>query len=154
MADIPVEIWQLVRDEEDHDIVLLRDESGRLLPIVIGMCEASAIWVRLSAEQAAPYLRRPWTHDLIQTVLERLGAQLSHVVIDHVADETFFATLYLSYQGSELMLDTRPSDAIALLLRMPAPLYVSEEVMAESSIAAENEEDDGGFTFDEDLPDF
>ncbi len=56
MADIPVEVWQLVRDEEkNHDVLLLRDERGRLLPIQIGMCEAAAIWVRLApSELAAP----------------------------------------------------------------------------------------------------
>jgi len=137
MADIPVEIWQLVRDEEGKDVkdvVLLRDERGRFLPIVIGVCEAAAIWVRLAPDLAAPYLRRPWSHDLMQSLLERLGAGLERVVIDNFANDTFFATLHLRYRDQELVVDARPSDAIALALRMYAPILVNDEVMDETSI--------------------
>ncbi len=108
MADIPVEVWQLVRDEENHDVLLLRDERGRLLTILIGMCEAAAILVRLApAELAAPYLRRPWSHDLIHALLERMGAQLGRVVIDGFAKETYYATLHLRYRGREMVVDAR-----------------------------------------------
>lgn len=139
MADIPVEIWQLVRDEGGHDVVLLRDERGRLLPIVIGVCEAAAIWVQLSPESAAPYLRRPWSHDLMQAMLERLGARLDRVVIDSFTQGTFFATLHLAYQGREVVADARPSDAIALLLRMHAPLLVHDEIMDEASFLPDDD---------------
>ena len=134
MADIPVEIWELVRDEQDRDIVLLRDERGRLLPIVIGVCEAMAIWVRLKPDKAGAFVRRPWAHDLIQAMLERLGARLERVVIDGLVDGTFFATLHLYRGEEEVVADARPSDAIALLLRMNASLYVNDEVMEEASI--------------------
>jgi hypothetical protein len=137
VADIPVEIWQLVRDEEGKDVkdvVLLRDERGRFLPIVIGVCEAAAIWVRLAPDLAAPYLRRPWSHDLMQSLLERLGASLERVVIDNFANDTFFATLHLRYRDQELVVDARPSDAIALALRMYAPILVNDEVMDETHI--------------------
>jgi uncharacterized protein len=134
VSNVPVHIWQLVRDEEGHDVVLLRDETGRVLPIAIGACEAAAIWVRLMPEQAAPYLRRPWTHDLAQAILERLGARLDHVVIDDLANGTFFATLYLRCGERELVVDSRPSDAIALLLRNGAPVFVAEAVMQEAAM--------------------
>jgi len=136
MADIPVEIWQLVRDEEGKevkDIVWLRDERGRFLPILIGVCEAAAIWVRLEPELATQYLRRPWSHDLMQSLLERLGANLERVVIDNFADDTFFATLHLRYRDNELVVDARPSDAIALALRTFSPILVNDEVMDEIS---------------------
>lgn len=138
MADLPVEIVQLIRDEEEHDAILLRDEQGRLLYILIGVCEAAAIWVRLQPDKAAPLPRRPWSHDLITAMLERLGAQIIRVVIDGVSNQTFFATIHLQYQDRELVVDARPSDAIALLLRMPAPLLVNAEVMDEVGIVPEN----------------
>ena len=139
MADIPVEVWQLVRDEENHDVLLLRDERGRLLTILIGMCEAAAILVRLApTELAAPYLRRPWSHDLIHALLERMGAQLERVVIDGFTKETYYATLHLRYRGREMVVDARPSDAIALLLRMNGPLLVNAEVMDEHAILPES----------------
>jgi len=137
MADIPVEIWQLVRDEEGKevkDVVVLRDEHGRFLLIVIGVCEAAAIWVRLEPELATQYLRRPWSHDLMQSLLERLGAKLERVVIDNFTNDTFFATLHLQYRDQELVVDARPSDAIALALRTFTPILVNDEVMDEASI--------------------
>ncbi|MHB9107601.1 MAG: bifunctional nuclease family protein [Armatimonadota bacterium] len=137
MADLPVEIWQLVRDEEGKDVkdvVLLCDERGRFLPIVIGVCEAAAIWVRMEPELAAPYLRRPWSHDLMQSLLDRLGAKLERVVIDNFTNDTFFATLHIQYRGRELVVDARPSDAIALALRTFSPILVNDEVMDETSI--------------------
>lgn len=143
MADTLVEVWQLVRDEEDHDVLLLRDEQGRLLPIRIGVCEAAAIWVRLAPEKAAPFLRRPWSHDLIHAMLDRLGAELNRVVIDDFNKDTFYATLHLRQHGKELVVDARPSDAIALLLRMNAPLLVNSEVMDEQAFHPEMGDDEG-----------
>ena len=147
MANIPVEIWQLVRDEENKDVkdvVLLRDESGRFLPIVIGVCEAAAIWVRLAPEVAAPYLRRPWSHDLMQSLIERLGARLVPVVIDNFMNDTFFATLHFEHNGNELLVDARPSDAIALALRLYAPILVNDEVMDEVSIIPDADDEEPG----------
>lgn len=157
MANIPVEIWHLVRDESDppHDVVLLRDAAGRILPIVIGICEAAAIWVRLEPEKSARLLRRPWTHDLMQMVLERLGGMLERVVIDDLANGTFFATLHINRQGREVVVDARPSDAIALLLRAPAILEINEEVMNQAAInpeGGEQGENDEGNDYWEELP--
>jgi len=137
VADIPVEIWQLVREEEGKDVkdvVLLRDEQGRFLPIPIGVCEAAAIWVRLAPDLAAPYIRRPWSHDLLQSLLERLDARLERVVIDAFTNDTFYATLHLAQHDRELVVDARPSDALALALRLYAPILVNDEVMDEVSI--------------------
>jgi uncharacterized protein len=148
---VRVQVWQVVRDEEQHDIVLLRDDDGRVLPIAIGSCEAAAIWVRLAPELAAPYLRRPWTHDLLQTTLERLGARLAHVVIDDLSNGTFFATLHLTSHGKEVVVDCRPSDAIALLLRTGAPLSVEETVMQEAGLKP-LADDNGDHPDDLDMP--
>jgi uncharacterized protein len=142
VSNVPVHVWQLVRDEEGHDVLLLRDEVGRVLPIAIGTCEAAAIWVRLMPEQAAPYLRRPWTHDLAQAILERLGARLTGVVIDDLAHGTFFATLQVRYGERELVLDCRLSDAVAVLLRADAPLFVADAVMQHAALTPVDEADD------------
>lgn len=152
MADIPVTVWQLVRDEDGHDVILLRDADGRLLPIVIGICEAAAIWVCLAPELAKTYLRRPWSHDLMQALLERLGARLERVVIDDCANGTFFATLHVRYREEEIIVDARPSDAIALLLRMPAPILVNAEIMDAASFYPEpNDDEDDGPEFGEEV---
>lgn len=151
MADLPVEIWQLVRDEQGRDIVMLRDEQGRVLLIEIGVCEAASIWVRLAPDTTVPYLRRPWSHDLMQSMLERLGAQLLRVVIDDCVRDvdknlikyTFYATLHLTYRGQEVVVDARPSDATALALRMGAPLFVNTQVMDDHAILPEGGFDDG-----------
>ncbi|HEY3377276.1 MAG TPA: bifunctional nuclease family protein [Armatimonadota bacterium] len=150
MADVPVEIWQIARDEDQRDMVLLRDAQGRVLPIVIGVCEAAAIWVVLSPTLAKPYVRRPWTHDLMLALLERFGARLDHVVIDGYTDGVFYATLHLLLHGEELLIDARPSDAIALLLRADVPLLVHDEVLQEAGLLPNETEDDGP-DFDEGL---
>ena len=154
MAEIPVEIWQMMRDDEGHDIVFLRDAQGQLLPIAIGPCEAAAIWVRLAPELAAPFVRRPWTHDLLAEMLERMGVTLARVVIDNLdAAGTFYATLHLDDHGREVLADARPSDVLALLLRIPAPLSVEESVMAEAGVLPDarghDEEEDGDMGFED-----
>ena len=121
----------------DHDVILLRDERGRLLPIQIGVCEAAAIWVRLAPDEITPYPRRPSSHDLMHAMLERLGAKLERVVIDSFLKDTFYATLHVLYREHELMVDARPSDAIALVLRMSAPIFVDSEVMDENGLSPE-----------------
>jgi bifunctional DNase/RNase len=151
VADIRVDVWQVVRDEEGNDVILLRDEQGRVLPIQIGPCEAAAIWVALSPELAASYVRRPWSHDLIHAMLERMGASLERVVIDNFDRGIFFATLHIMYQGQEVIVDARPSDSIALVLRMPAPVFVNDEVMEMAAMHPEDQDSDDGELW-EDMP--
>lgn len=153
MPEIPVEIWPMVRDEEGHDVLLLRDARGRLLPIPIGICEAAAIWVRQRPELSTPYLRRPWSHDLLIALLEWAGATLDRVVVDDYTNGTFYATLYLTYQGRELIVDARPSDGIALGLRTGAPVAVSDDVMFRAAVLQDGPGFDGGdWETDDDFP--
>lgn len=152
MAEIPVEVWQVVKDEEGRDILLLRDDRGRLLPIPIGVCEAASIWVRLMPELAAPYLRRPWSHDLMLAMLEQLGAKLERVVIDDYTNSTFYATLYLTHRGKEMIVDARPSDGIALTLRAAATVAVSDEVMFRAGIVPGLDDDTHNWGLDDEFP--
>lgn len=107
--------------------VLLRDNRGRDLRIFVVRDVAYAI--SLAVKEETP--DRPYTHDLMRTMLERLGAKVERVIIDDLWQDTFYAKIYLLREGmKELMeIDARPSDAIALALRFRAPIYVAEAVL-------------------------
>jgi len=107
--------------------VLLRDNKGRDLRIFVVRDVAYAISIAVSDESPD----RPYTHDLMRTMLERLGAKVDRVIIDDLWQDTFYAKIYLLKEGvKEVMeIDSRPSDAIALALRFRAPIYVAEAVL-------------------------
>ena len=110
----------------DTQIVLLRDDAqGEILPIWVGAAEGNAI--RLAMEGIAP--PRPMSHDLIRTLAEHLNIKLTRVVVTDVKNNTYYASLHVVAQGTERTVDSRPSDAIALALRMNCPIYVTQEVL-------------------------
>lgn len=108
-------------------LVQLRDNYGRVVPIVIGPFEAHAIVSALN-DDAPP---RPMTHDLIRNILTRLGVSIDRVLIDDLWQGTFYAKLYLLHGDEEIEIDARPSDAIALAVRFRAPIYMAESVLEE-----------------------
>lgn len=119
-------------------VILIAESSKRWLPIFIGPFEAQAIAAEL--EHFKP--PRPLTHDLIKNLVELLGATITKVSIHDLRENTFYATVSVEINGTKRDLDSRPSDAIAIGLRMKAPLFVSEEVMAragQESAIQENE---------------
>jgi bifunctional DNase/RNase len=106
-------------------VVLLEEVRGeRLLPIWVGVFEARAIVMEL--DKVAP--PRPMTHDLIKTILDGVNAQITNVMIADLRDNTFYAQIALQTGGASLHIDARPSDAIALALRVQAPIYVAKTV--------------------------
>lgn len=118
-----------------HRIVILKDlTSERFLPIWIGPYEAEAITVSLQEMEVA----RPLTHDLLRNVLETLGAEVQRVNITELKDDVFYARIIVNVNGQELEIDSRPSDALALAVRVHVPVFVAEQVMEEA--AAEPEE--------------
>lgn len=121
-----------------HDpVVILKDMDGkRFLPILIGPFEATAIALAL---EGAP-VPRPLTHDLMRNVLETLDAHLEQVVIHDIRESTFFAKLIVRTNGELQEIDARPSDGIALALRMSAPIYVSDKIVLEESVPDKKEE--------------
>lgn len=120
-------------------VLWLRETGGRrVLPITIGAREAESIGWALEGIE----FPRPMTHDLMATVLTDLGATLSEVRITHVDAGTFFADLVLQRDGETLRISARPSDAIALAVRVGAPMAADEAVLEEAGI--EIEEDEGG----------
>ncbi len=106
---------------------------GRVLPIWIGHPEATAILLAL--EGAEP--PRPLTHDLMRSVLETLNSFVERVEITRVEDSTFFAAIVLRAEDRSFVVDARPSDSIALAIRMGAPIFVAEEVLDSSAIDEE-----------------
>jgi len=124
-----------------HRVVVLKEvDSNRYLPIWIGPFEADAITLQLQGVQVA----RPLTHDLLKGVIDKMGATISHVMVTELKNDTFYAHIVMDVDGKSIEIDSRPSDAIALAVRVKAPLFVAEEVMENASIVPEsNLEDDG-----------
>jgi len=117
-------------EEHSYPLVLLRHE-GRVLPILVGVPEASAIQVGLMQEKTA----RPMTHDLIRNLLVGLRAELKSVTIYRLENDTFYAHLNIEQKNNNgeteqvLRIDTRPSDGIAVAVRVGCPIFAAEEVM-------------------------
>lgn len=119
-----------------HRIVVLKEENGnRLLPIWIGPFEADAITLQLQGVDAP----RPLTHDLLKTVIEMLGGEVQHIVISGLEKNTYFARIVLDVDGDTIEVDSRPSDAIALSVRVSTPIFVTEEVMDQAGLLPEEE---------------
>lgn len=119
-----------------HRVVILKDvDSNRYLPIWIGPCEADAITVSLQEVEVA----RPLTHDLLRNTLVELGARVTEIQISDLRDDVFFARIVLSVNGKTVEIDTRPSDALALAVRVNATVYVAEKVMELASVVPDEE---------------
>jgi len=114
-----------------HRVVILKDvDSERYLPIWIGPFEAEAITLELQQVELA----RPLTHDLLKAVITAMGARVSHVLVNELHDDTFYARIVLDNNGQPLEIDSRPSDSIALAVRAKAPIFVAESVMDKAAI--------------------
>src|SRR5512132_284343 len=118
-------------------IVLLKTADGnKFLPIWIGHAEAAAILMKLQS-QAPP---RPMTHDLLTDMLEQLGASVTRITVTELRENTFYAQITVQQDGSEIEIDSRPSDAIALAIRSDAPIFAADDVIEESAIEFEGDE--------------
>jgi bifunctional DNase/RNase len=112
-------------------VVILREkDSDRYLCIWIGPAEADAIAVQLQ-EVSVP---RPLTHDLLRSVIDTLGAQVNHVLVNDLANDTFYARIVLDVNGSSMEIDSRPSDAIALAVRARVPIFADEGVLDRAGV--------------------
>ncbi len=102
-----------------------QEKSARIIPIWIGIFEAQAILFKLRNM----FFPRPLTHDLLRNCIETLGAKVDYIVISEVKDNTYYAQIHLSYKDNKYVIDSRPSDAVALAVRTDAEIYVSEDVI-------------------------
>ncbi|MCS6267253.1 MAG: bifunctional nuclease family protein [Vampirovibrio sp.] len=122
-------------------IVVLQDvDKRRALPIWIGTAEASAIIRQLEGIESS----RPMTHDLMHQLVKQLGYQLVRVEINHMEEDTYYATLIVQNKETDAVieLDSRPSDAVALALRMKKKIYAAPSVMSEGTVSTDNERDE------------
>ena len=120
-------------------IVILRDVSGNsVIPIWVGVYEANAIALEIE-KVSTP---RPMTHDLIKSLLLGLNTAMRKVVVSELKDDTFYAVIWLDRDGEIISVDSRPSDALALALRLDCPIYVEETVLKSSSKAANTSDKD------------
>jgi bifunctional DNase/RNase len=118
-------------------IVLLKTADGnKFLPIWIGHPEAAAILMKLQGASTP----RPMTHDLVTDMLGLLDAQVVRITVTELKENTFYASITVQQNGSEIEIDSRPSDAIALAVRAEAPIFAAEEVIEESAIEFEGED--------------
>jgi hypothetical protein len=114
-------------------IVVLKDPSGdAVLPIWVGIYEANAIALEIE-KVATP---RPMTHDLIKNVLTGLESKVHKVVVTELRDDTFFAVIWIEREGRYISVDSRPSDALAIAMRLDCPIFVEDEVLKSSKLAA------------------
>ncbi|OGW89435.1 MAG: hypothetical protein A3A73_05130 [Omnitrophica bacterium RIFCSPLOWO2_01_FULL_50_24] len=122
-----------IDENRNEQIIVLKEETGsRYLPVVIGVAEVNAIKLKLSGINPP----RPLTHDLLLRSIESLGAKLKEIHIDKLEQNTFFAKLVMTRNGSgEVKVDARPSDSIALALRAGVPIFVVEEVLEQAGIS-------------------
>jgi bifunctional DNase/RNase len=117
-------------------VVILKDpNSGKYLPIFIGPCEAEAIAVKLQNVN----VERPLTHDLLKSVIAELGGKVQRIIVNDLRQDTFYAQIVVEQNGQTRMIDSRPSDAIALSVRLDVPIYVAESVMERAAIMPDEE---------------
>jgi uncharacterized protein len=129
--EVEMKIRGLMMDPVSNmPIVLLKDVgSDSVLPIWVGVYEANAIALEIE-KVSTP---RPMTHDLIKNVLTGLDAAVHKIVVTELKDDTFYAVIWLEREGQIVSIDSRPSDALALALRMDCPIFVEDEVLKTSS---------------------
>jgi bifunctional DNase/RNase len=146
MVEVKVDAIRVNLMGSSHRVIVLKDlDSDRYLPIWIGQPEADAITIHLTDSQVA----RPLTHDLIVSIIRELGASVRHVVVNELRDDTFFARIVVrARDGKELSIDSRPSDAIAVAVRVGCSIYVEDEIMAQHG---QQPDEEGAAVPDEDL---
>ena len=129
-AEVEMQIRGLMMDPVTNvPIVVLKDVAGEtVLPIWVGMFEANAIALELE-KTTTP---RPMTHDLLQNVTRGLNAIVTKVVVSELRDDTYFAVIWMEQAGERVIIDARPSDAIAMALRWDCPIFVSRQVIDHS----------------------
>lgn len=122
----------LIDEKRSDQVVVFREKKGnRLLPLVIGLPEAQSIQLRVREVE----LPRPMTHDLMNSVIRDLGANIQNIVIDRIDQQTFYAKMNLQNAlGEHISIDARPSDCIAIALRAGAPIFAENKVMQLASV--------------------
>jgi len=125
---VEVTVLSIVPSPHGNSLILSDEEGGRVLPVVINVAEALAIYFHLTDQK----FDRPMSHDLLAAVVERLGGRVTSITVTDLVDGTFHAAVNIVQEGQEKSIDARSSDAIALGVRVGVPLYVARHVMDEA----------------------
>jgi uncharacterized protein len=136
LIEVSVDSIRIHMPTAQHLVILKEKEADRYLPIWIGSFEAQAIATKISGNP----LGRPLTHDLMATAFGDLGISVKRIVVTRLADQVFYARLYVKQDGRDLDFDARPSDAIALAVRVECPIFVATEVMETAGIIPDADE--------------
>ena len=135
LKELSIESIRLSLMNYQRVVILREKESDRYLPIWIGPAEADAIAVRLQDVSVA----RPLTHDLLRNMIEQLGGRVAYIVVSDLSNDTFFARIVLDVKGETMEVDSRPSDAIALAVRVEAPIYAEDSVLDRAGVVLDEE---------------
>jgi len=143
-----MEVAGIAIDNNNMPIIILKNTVGeKVLPIWVGVYEAQSILFAL--EGIVP--PRPLTHDLLKSVIENIGAHVDKIIINALHNNTYFAKVYISFDGSSVEVDARPSDAIALALRTSSPIFVTDPVISTITMPPHPIDDDEVKRFKEEL---
>ncbi|MEX2080268.1 MAG: bifunctional nuclease family protein [Dehalococcoidia bacterium] len=135
MREMSIESVRLSLMNYQRVVILREKEADRYLPIFIGPAEADAIAVRLQDVSVA----RPLTHDLLRNTIEQLGGKVVYILVSDLNNDTFFARIVLDVNGETMELDSRPSDAIALAVRVEAPIFAEDAVLDRAGVLLDEE---------------
>lgn len=149
MVEVTIDSIRVSLMSQQRIVILKEIDSDRFLPIWIGAYEAEAITLSLQEIEVT----RPLTHDLLRNILNDLDAEVIRVNITELRDDVFYARILLRVNGRDLEIDSRPSDALALAVRVHTPIFVSEDVMDEAATVPEDEVDEGLLPDDEEPSD-
>ena len=140
LIEVAVDSIRVHMPTGQHVVILKEKGAERYLPIWIGVYEANAIALKITGITPD----RPITHDLMASTLGQLDIGLSRIVVTSLANDVFFARLHLRQSGRDLDVDARPSDAIALAVRMECPIFVADVIFKKAGVLPETEDGDGG----------
>ena len=138
MVEVKVQSLGLDRNTSNPVVILQEIDGNRVLPIWIGPSEASAIAMELAGMKFA----RPLTHDLFASVVSGLGGELQRVLITKVVDNTYYAELIIQRNGEVISVDARPSDSIAIALRMAASIFTTDDLLEHTSVEVSDQSDE------------
>ncbi|MCK5577045.1 MAG: bifunctional nuclease family protein [Dehalococcoidales bacterium] len=127
---------QLTRLNSQYVVMLKEKTAERYLPIFIGPAEANAIAIKLRGES----LPRPLTHDLLQSMVDALGATVDSIIVNDLKNDTFYAKIILNVGDGQMEIDARPSDALALAVRVDAPIFADEAILDKAGISLDRAE--------------
>ena len=150
MIEVKIDSVRVSLMSQHRVVVLSEEDSERLIPIWIGPFEADAITLQLQGVD----MSRPLTHDLLRTVIETVGGEVMYILINGLEKNVYTATIFMDIEGDTVEVDSRPSDAIALAVRVNAPLYVTDDIMESAGMLPEKEitlSDDMEFVEEEDF---